>query len=111
MKRNFSKAATGNTEIRLAKEQITICIDSQAAVAALAASGTKLLLVADSIEKLTVLSEVNQVTIMLVPEHSGIQQNETADRLAREGARSRTLLTTILKQVLVQNWIEKRRQN
>ncbi len=36
---------------RLAKEQITICTDDQAAVAALAASGTKSLLVADCIKK------------------------------------------------------------
>ncbi len=42
---------------RLGKEQITICTRSQAAVAALAASGTKSLLV-DCIETLTVLSEV-----------------------------------------------------
>ncbi len=69
---------------RLVKESITICIDSQAAVAALVAGGTKLLLVADCMEKLTVLSEVNHVTIMRVPGHSGIQQNETADRLARK---------------------------
>ncbi len=40
---------------RLVKEQITICTDSQAAVAAIAASGTKSLLVTDCIEKLTVL--------------------------------------------------------
>ncbi len=71
------------------KEQITICTDSQAAVAALAASGTKSLLVADCIEKLTVLSKIYQVTIMWVPGHSRNQQNETADRLAREGARTR----------------------
>ncbi len=49
-------------------------------VAALAASGTKSLLVVDCIEKLTVLSEVNQVTIMRVLGYSGIQQNETTDR-------------------------------
>ncbi len=49
---------------RLVKEQITIRTDSQAAVAALGTSGTKSLLVADCIEKLTPLSEVNQVTIM-----------------------------------------------
>ncbi len=59
------------------KEQITICIDSQAALAALPASGTKSLLEADCIEKLTVFSEVNQVTIMWVPRQSGIQQYET----------------------------------
>ncbi len=54
---------------RLVKKQTTICIDSQVAVAALGASGTKSWLVADCKEK---LSEVNQVTIMWVPEHRGI---------------------------------------
>ncbi len=99
------------------KEQITICTYSQAAVAALAASGTKSLLVTDCIEKLTVLSEVNQVTIVGVPGHSGIQQNETADRLVREGARTRPigpepLLPLSLSRFKwkIRNWIEKRKQ-
>ncbi len=69
---------------RLTKEQITICTDSQAAVAAVAVSGTKPLFVADCTEMLTVLSEVNQVTILWVSGQSGIQQNETADRLGNQ---------------------------
>ncbi len=73
------------------KEQIKICTDSQAAVAATAASETKSLQMADCIEKLTVLSEVNQVIMMWVPGYSGIQQNETVDGLAREGAWSRSI--------------------
>ncbi len=83
----------------------------------LAAKGTKSLLVADCIEKLTVLSEVNQVTIMWVPGHSGIQQNETADRLAREGARTRPigsepflLLSLNRFKSKIRNWIEKKKQ-
>ncbi len=75
----------------LVKKQITIRTDSQEAVAALRASGTKSLHVADCIEKLTALSELNQVTIMWVPGHNGIQQNETVDRLAREGARTQPI--------------------
>ncbi len=75
---------------KLVKKQITIFAGSPATVAALEASGTKSSLVADSKEYLmALLSEVNQVTIMLVPGHSGIQQNETADRLGRKGARTR----------------------
>ncbi len=58
---------------RLAKEQIAICTDSQVAVAALGASEIKSQLAADCIEKLTALSEVNQVTIMWVPGRSSIQ--------------------------------------
>ncbi len=101
----------------LMKEQITIYTDSQAAVAALAASGTKSLLVTDCIEKLTVLSEVNQVTIMCVPGHGGIQQNETVDRLVREGARTRPIgpepflpLSLNRFRYKIRNWIEKRKQ-
>ncbi len=100
---------------RPAKEQITIGTDSQAAVADLAASGTKALPVADCTEKLTVLSEINQVTIMWVPGQSGIQQNETADRLAREGARTGSIgpepflpLSLSRFKSKIRNWIEKR---
>ncbi len=95
----------------LVKEQITICTNSRAAVADLTASGTKSLLVA-----LTVMSEVNQVTIMWVPGHSGIQRNETADRLVRKGARIRPigpepLLPLSLRRFKskIRNWIEKRK--
>ncbi len=58
---------------RLLKGQNRICTDSQVAVAALGTSRTKSLLVADYIEKLTALLEVNQATIMWVHGHSGIQ--------------------------------------
>ncbi len=70
----------------LAKEQIIICTDSQAAFAALAASEITSLLIADCTEKLTTLSEENQVTVMRAPEHSSIKQNEAVDRLTRNGA-------------------------
>ncbi len=105
---------TGCQRKRLVKEQITICTDSQAAISALVASGTKLLLVANSIEKLTVLSEVNQVTIKWVPGHCGIQQNETTDKLVREGDRTRPIgpepfLPLFLSRFKskIRNWIEK----
>ncbi len=56
----------------LAQEQITIFTDSQTTVAALTAGGIKSQFVADCmyIEKLTVLSEVNQVRVMRIPGHS-----------------------------------------
>ncbi len=57
---------------RLVKEQATICIDSQLAVAALGVRGTKSLLVVDCMKKLTALLEVNQVTIIWIPGNSGI---------------------------------------
>ncbi len=68
---------------RLVKEQITICTDRHTAVAAL--------LVADCIEKLTALLEENQVTLMWVSRYSSIQQNETADWLARKVARTKSV--------------------
>ncbi len=92
---------------RLVKEQITICTYSQAAVAA---NGTKSLLLEECIEKLTVLSEANQVTIMWVPGHSGIQQNETADGLAREGAEPFLPLSLSRFKSKIRQWIEKRKQ-
>ncbi len=63
---------------------------------------------------LTVLSEVNQVTIMWLPGRSGIQQNETADRLEREGAKNRPVgpepflpLSFSRFKSKIRNWIEK----
>ncbi len=69
---------------RLAKEQIKICTDSQVAVAALQASEIKSLLVENYIKKLTALSEVNQVIIIWVPGHCGVQP-EKEYRQANEG--------------------------
>ncbi len=73
---------------RLVKEQINICT-WWVATAALVTREKKSLLVADCVEKMTALSEENQVTTMWEPWRSGIQQNETASRLARERARIR----------------------
>ncbi len=60
--------------------------------------------------------EVNQVTIML-PGQSGIQQNETADRLAMEGARTRPIgpepflpLSWSRFKSKIRNLIEKKKQ-
>ncbi len=113
------ECVTGCLRKRLMKEHITICTDNQAAVAALAASGTKSksLLVVVCIEKLTALSEVNQVTITWVPGHSGIQQNETANRLVTEGPKTRPIgpepfLPLLLGRFKskIRNYIEKMKQ-
>ncbi len=72
----------------------------------------------DCTERLTVLSEVNQLTTMWVPGDRGIQQNEIVDRLAREGARTRPIspepfspLSLSRFKSKIRNWIEKRKQN
>ncbi len=99
------------------KKQITICADNYAAVTDLAENRTKPLLVADCIEKLIALSEKRQITIMWVAEHSGIQENETADKLVREGARTELIgLKAFLQPSLswfkykIRNWTGKRKQ-
>ncbi len=58
------------------------------------------MLVMDCIKKLTVLSEVNQVTIICVSEHSDIQQIKTTDRLAMEGAGTRSISPESLQNYL-----------
>ncbi len=84
-------------------EQTTICIDSQVTVAALGVSGTKSLLVADCIKKVTALSEVNQVIIIWVPGRSSQHSIERDSKLgSEEGSQdqiyqSGALFTTILE--------------
>ncbi len=77
----------------------------------------KITAVTGCIEKLTVLSEINQVTIMWVRGYSEIQLNETAHRLARQGARTRPIgpapfrpLSLSRFKSKIRNWIEKRKQ-
>ncbi len=50
---------------------------------------TKTLLVTDCVEKLPQQSEKNRVTLVWAPGHKGIERNEIADRLAREGMENR----------------------
>ncbi len=82
---------TSCTKKDTGKEQIIIFTDSQVAIAALAARGTKSLLVTNCVENLTALLEENQLTIMWAPGHRGIQQNETAGRLVWERVRTRPI--------------------
>ncbi len=93
------------------KERTTTC------TAALTKSGIKSLLAADCIEKLTALLEVNQVTITWAPGHSGIQQNETADRLVKEEGRTTPIILEPFLPLFssrfkskIRNWIGKRKR-
>ncbi len=80
---------------KLVNEPITICIASQTAIAALLASGTKSQLVADCIENLTALLGRKPDNHNVDIGHRDIEQNETADRLARKGRRSDLLICSL----------------
>jgi hypothetical protein len=69
-------------------QSIYICSDSQAALWALEASRVTLKFVWECQQALCVLSSWNKVVLLSVPGHCGIQGNEEADALAREGSSS-----------------------
>jgi hypothetical protein len=62
------------------------CSDSRAAIAALVKTTTESSLVWECMQVLEILSKSNRVTLMWIPGHQGIPDNEEADRLAKEGA-------------------------
>jgi ribonuclease HI len=70
----------------LTRRRIHICSDSRVAIAALAKTTTESSLVWECMQVLEKLSKSNKVTLMWIPEHQGIPDNEEADRLAKEGA-------------------------
>jgi ribonuclease HI len=67
------------------RRRIHICSDSRAAIAVLA-NTTESSLVWGCMQVLEKLSKSNKVTLMWIPGHEGILDNEEADRLAKEGA-------------------------
>ena len=67
-------------------DDITILIDSQAAMKALYATEVKSKLVASCREELRVLGSQHRINLCWVPGHRNIQGNETADELARKGS-------------------------
>jgi ribonuclease HI len=70
----------------LTRRRIHICSDSRVAIAALAKTTTESSLVWKCMQVLEKLSKSNKVTLMWIPGHQGIQGNEEADTLAKEGA-------------------------
>lgn len=73
--------------VDLSSRSIAICSDSQAALKALDASDCKSRLVLQCLETLEELSTRCALTLFWVPGHEGIKGNETADYLARVGAK------------------------
>ncbi|KAJ8981785.1 hypothetical protein NQ317_000028 [Molorchus minor] len=65
---------------------IQICSDSRAALLAIESSKVKSRLVLEYKKTLNDLASRNKVILTWVPEHSGVRENEEADRLAREGS-------------------------
>ncbi|KAJ8975490.1 hypothetical protein NQ317_012212 [Molorchus minor] len=65
---------------------IQICSDSRAALLAIESSKVKSRVVLECKKALNDLASRNKVILTWDPGHSGIQENEKADRLAREGS-------------------------
>jgi hypothetical protein len=67
---------------------VPICLDSQAALPALEVSRIMLMLVWECWQAICALSSCNKVTLIWDHGHSGIEDNEDADAVAREGSSS-----------------------
>ncbi|KAJ8952583.1 hypothetical protein NQ318_004128 [Aromia moschata] len=65
------------------RRTIQICTDSQAALMAIESNKVKSQLVLDCKKILNDLASCNRVILTWVPGHSGVPENEEADRLAR----------------------------
>jgi ribonuclease HI len=67
---------------------VYILSDSQAVLKALCAYGVDSTLILDCIHKLNLLGRWNRVRLVWVPGHVGVEGNEKADMLARQGSES-----------------------
>jgi ribonuclease HI len=75
----------------LFNKRIFICSDSKASLLALSSFRFSSRLVLECWTSLQRLAENNSVTLVWVPGHSGIEGNEMADSLAREGSSKRPI--------------------
>lgn len=67
-------------------KRIAICIDSQAAIKSLNSHVIKSKVVFDCHSKLSKIANDNEVKLIWIPGHTGIEGNEIADTLANQGA-------------------------
>ena len=73
--------------MQTSNQQITIHVDSQAALYALQASSIKSKLVHETVTELNQLSTSNEVRLQWVKAHVGTEGNEEADKAAKAGSR------------------------
>lgn len=95
-------------------EKITICTDSQSAIEALSSPVVQSKLVYSCKLKLNSIGERNEVTLLWVPGHVGIEGNEKADELARKGAEKRFIgpepyfgIPMSTRKLRVKDWLRK----
>lgn len=75
-----------NLERQFKNKEIAILSDSQAALRAISSTKINSRLVWECVEKLNRLSRQNKVNLYWIPGHAGIEGNEHADELAKQGA-------------------------
>lgn len=66
--------------------KVAVCSDSQAAILAIASPDTRSKLVLECKEACRAVRQKNILQLLWVPGHCGVEGNEEADRLAKEGA-------------------------
>jgi len=76
-------------EFQVKNQKILVCSDSRATLGSLVATRINSELTADCKSALCELSSQNEVKLLWVPGHKGIEGNERADQLAKEGATSK----------------------
>lgn len=75
-----------NLSRKYKKRDIAILSDSQAAIRALSSPVISSRMVWNCRQSLNLLGRTNRVSLLWVPGHQGVEGNEEADKLAREGA-------------------------
>jgi len=75
-----------NLDRKYRNKEIAILSDTQAAIEALSSSNSNSMMVLECLGKLNELGRNNEVTLLWVAEHVGVEGNEQADTLAQKGA-------------------------
>ncbi|CAD7083660.1 unnamed protein product [Hermetia illucens] len=82
----IDKCASFNLQRNYRRQNIAILTESQAAIKALRSNQVNSKLVWECLERLNILGSSNNVWILWVPGHAGLEGNEAADELAKKGA-------------------------